>query len=348
MTLKGLTAGEASERLRARLVGDAAFLIEGVASPETATAHTVCFVESKSYLPDFNRSPSLCWVTTPDIYEGLEERTRQKRVFLLSEKPYHSFVKLVEHFFPAVKSTPRKHSLAAIDSTAVVDPSAQIQEFVSIGARAKVGAGVILHSGVWIGEDVTVGENTVIYAGAKIHSGCIVGKKNVIHAGAVIGSDGFGFLPDSQGLVKVPQVGRVVLHDEVEVGANSTIDRGTLGDTIIGRGTKIDNLVQIGHNCIVGTNCILCAFVGLSGNTTLGNNVLMAGQAGTKGHLSIGDNVQVGAQSGVSKDIPSNRQVKGYPAIPLKDFLKLQVLFTKLPEIYKRLTSVEKSLEKNP
>jgi len=340
-----LTAGEASQRLMARLIGDAAFLIEGVASPETATAHMACFVESPSYLTSFKTSSSECWLITPQIYENLDEGARSKKTFLLTEKPYHSFVELVNFFFPAIKAIAKKHPQAWIDPSAEVASSAQVEAFVSVGPRAKIGARVILHSGAWIGEGSIIGDDSIIYAGAKVYPNCMLGKRNVIHGGAVIGGDGFGFLPGSKGLVKIPQVGRAVLADDVEIGANSTVDRGTIGDTYIGQGTKVDNLVQIGHNCKIGKNCILCAFVGLSGNTTLGDNVLMAGQAATKGHLEIGSNVQVGGASGISKDIAPNQQVKGYPALPLKEFLKIQVLHTKLPEIYKRLMEVEKKLE---
>jgi len=342
-----MTAGEASERLEAQLVGDAKFLIEGVAGPESATSNTACFVESESYLPLFKKSSALCWVTTPKIFESLEESAKKNKTFLLSEKPYLSFVKLVSHFHPTVKSSGKINSQSWIDPSAEIHESVQVDAFVVVGARTKVAAGAVLKAGVWIGDDVVIGEESILNAGVKIYHQCILGKRNTIHSGAVIGADGFGFIPDSSGLTKIPQVGKVVLHDDVEVGANSTIDRGTLEDTVIGRGTKIDNLVQIGHNCKIGKNVILCGFVGLAGNTTIGDNCLLAGQVGVAGHLTIGDNVQIAAQTGVSKDVASNQKVKGYPPQPLNEYLKLQVMIHKLPEIYKRLVAAEKKINES-
>jgi len=325
----------------ANLVGDKNFVIKGVGAAATAASDSVCFIEAEKYLEGFKKSASRAWIISPKIFESLDQKTKDERVFFVTEKPYNSFVKLVNHLFPAKKITPGIHSSAVISPSAHVDPTAHIGPHVIVDAGAHIGPRVVMHAGAWVGESAKVGEDSILYGGVKIYHESILGKRNIIHAGAVIGSDGFGFIPDKTSLLKIPQIGRAILHDDVEVGANSTIDRGTIEDTVIGRGTKIDNLVQIGHNSKLGENCILCAFVGVSGNTTIGNNVLLAGQVGTKGHMKIGDNTQIGAQSGVSKDIPANSKVKGYPPQPLPEYLRLQALIQKLPEIYRRLVKLE-------
>ncbi len=325
----------------ARLVGDKDFVIKGVGAASTAAPDSICFIEAEKYLEGFRKSASRAWIISPQIFDSLEQRIKNERIFFVTEKPYDSFVRLVNHLFPARKSKPGIHPMAFVDPSADVHATAEIHAHATVEGGAKIGAGVILYPGVWVGENATIGENSILYGGAKIYHGTMIGKRNILHAGCVIGSDGFGFIPDKTGLLKIPQIGKAILHDDVEIGANSTIDRGTIEDTVIGRGTKIDNLVQIGHNCKVGENCIMCAFVGVSGNTTIGNNVLLAGQVGTKGHMKIGDNTQVGAQSGVSKDVPPNSKVKGYPPQPLKEYLRLQALIQKLPEIYKRLVKLE-------
>jgi UDP-3-O-[3-hydroxymyristoyl] glucosamine N-acyltransferase len=272
----------------------------------------------------------------------LTSETKSTKVFLLVDQPYLFFVKLANHFFPEPKPRPGVHATAVIDATAEVHEGCQIGPFVHVAAGARIERDVVLHSHVWIGEGASVGEGSILYGGVKVYPRSVVGKRNILHSGAVIGADGFGFLRDGEKLVKIPQVGRAVLHDDVEVGANTTIDRGAFDDTVVGAGTKIDNHVQIGHNVRIGKSGIFCAFAGISGNTTIGDNVLFAGQAGTKGHMKVGNNVSVGAQSGVSKNIPDGQNVKGYPAQPLNEYLKNQALFLKLPEIYKRLVKLEK------
>jgi UDP-3-O-[3-hydroxymyristoyl] glucosamine N-acyltransferase len=339
-----ITAQEASEKFNARLIGDSKFAIEGVGDPRTATKHVACFVASEAYLPYVGKSQSDCWVIDSKLFESLDSNLKTRKVFLLVDQPYLFFVKLANHFFPEPSAKPAVHPLAFIHPEANVHESCQIEAFVHVAQGARVDKGVILHPHVWVGEGSSIGEDSILYSGAKVYPRCVLGKRNILHAGAVIGADGFGFLKDGEKQVKIPQVGRAVLHDDVEVGANSTIDRGAFDDTVVGAGTKIDNHVQIGHNCRIGKNGLFCAFAGISGNTIIGDNVLFAGQAGTKGHMKVGSNVSVGAQSGVSKDVPDGQNVKGYPAQPLKEYLKNQALFLKLPEIYKRLLNLEKNL----
>ncbi|MDZ4677869.1 MAG: UDP-3-O-(3-hydroxymyristoyl)glucosamine N-acyltransferase [Oligoflexia bacterium] len=342
-----MTAGEVSQKFKAEIIGDPGFLIDGVADPALAHPHSACLIASEQYLGSLKKSQSKCWITNQKLFKSLDENLKSDKVFILADNPFALFAHLISHFFPTPKARAGISQKADIHPEATIHPTAQIEAFVSIGAKAQVGAHVILHSGVWVGEGAVIGEGSVLYSGAKIYHRCIVGKRNVIHAGAVIGSDGFGFIKNKGVNEKIPQVGRAILHDDVEVGANSAIDRGTLDDTVIGEGTKIDNLVQVGHNSKIGKQGIFCAFVGVSGNTIVGDNVLMAGQSATKGHLQIGDNVSVGGKTGVTKDLPSNVVVKGNPPQPLNEYLRTRALYLRLPEIYKRLLRLEEKLGDN-
>lgn len=342
-----ITAEEISQKFQGQLVGDGGFVVEGVGDPLTAGPRTACFVYNENYLKTVGQSAAQFWVMAPQLFDSLEDDVKRQKTFILTENPYLLFTQLITHFFPAAKAKPFVHPQTWIDPSARVHPSAQIEAFVSIGPNSVVGPRVIIHAGCWIHEGVEVGEDSVLYGGVRVYSRSVIGKRNVLHSGAVIGADGFGFIPYQGRQVKIPQVGRTILGDDVEVGANTTIDRGALDDTIIGAGTKIDNQVQIGHNCKIGDHGIICAQSGLSGNTVAGHHLLMSGRVGTKGHLKIGDNVSIGGQSGVTKNISSGSTVKGYPAMPLQAFLKAQSLFVKLPEIYKRLLAVEKKLEGN-
>jgi UDP-3-O-[3-hydroxymyristoyl] glucosamine N-acyltransferase len=233
-----------------------------------------------------------------------------------------------------------------------------------ISATAKIGTDVKLYPNVFIGSNVSVGDNTILFPGVVILNGSVIGKDCIIYpnvtiysntvmgdrvivgSSSVIGSDGFGFIEKDGKRIKIPHVGRVTIGDDVEIGSNTSIDRGTVGETRIGNGTKVDNLVQIAHNCSVGDDCILCGMVGLSGTTVVGNRVIMAANSGTKGHMSIGDDCIVTGRTSVTKDLEKGSQVKGYPARPLAEELKIQTLVGKLPELYKLLKKIEKRMNK--
>jgi UDP-3-O-[3-hydroxymyristoyl] glucosamine N-acyltransferase len=230
-----------------------------------------------------------------------------------------------------------------IDPSSIIYPNVFIAEGVSVGARSVIYPGIVLLEGVNIGEDC------IIYPNVSIYSGTIVANRVIIGASTVIGSDGFGFVKDNDGvLLKVPHLGGVIIEDDVEIGSNTSIDRGTVGNTVIKKGSKIDNLVQIAHNCKLGENNILCGMVGLSGSTVLGDNVIMGAGSGTKGHIKIGDNCIITARTSVSKDLAPGSQVKGmYPARPLAEELKIQTLVGKLPDLYERIKKLEKESKDN-
>lgn len=228
----------------------------------------------------------------------------------------------------------------------VVPDDAYIGAFAYIGKGVSLGKGVKIFPQCYIGDYVTIGDGSIIYPGAKIYHGCKVGKNCIIHAGVVIGADGFGFAPVDGHYNKIPQIGNVEIADDVEIGANTTIDRATMGSTRIGKGVKLDNLIQVAHNCEIGHDTVMASQAGVAGSTKIGSNCMVGGQAGFSGHIHVGDRVIVGAQSGVPSDVPDDRQIMGYPAITLKDFYRQAVYFKKLGSLYDRVSDLEKKVKK--
>lgn len=266
------------------------------------------------------------------------------RSCLISPTPYLDFVRAVQLFAQEQGCMTGISSLAFIHPQAQVSPDATIYPFVFIGENTNIGPGARIFSGCYIGEDCRLGDNVLMYPNCSLMAGTIVGNNVTLHAGVVLGSDGFGFAQASSGLTKFPQIGRTIIEDNVEIGANTTIDRAALGETRIGQGTKIDNLVQLGHNVQTGRNCILVAQVGIAGSTTLGDEVILAGQVGLAGHIHIGDKSRIGAKSGVGQDVPAGTDLSGIPAIPHGAFLRSITIMPKLPEMRKRITKLEKEL----
>ncbi len=230
-----------------------------------------------------------------------------------------------------------------LDATAKIGNNVFIGAFSYLGEKVIIADGVKIYPNVYLGNNVVVGENTVIHPGVKIYHDCIIGKNVVIHAGTIIGGDGFGFAPQADGTFKkIPQIGNVIIEDSVEIGSNTTIDRATMGSTLIKAGAKLDNLLQIGHNAEVGNNTIIAAQSGISGSTKIGNNVMIGGQAGVVGHITIGDGAKINAQSGVSKSLGAGKVVTGSPAYEFTAALRSQATSRKLPELEKRIKELEK------
>ena len=232
-----------------------------------------------------------------------------------------------------------------IEDSAKIGKNCQIGPNVYIGHDVVIGDNVTIYPNTTICQGVHIGDDTLVYSNVTIREFCMIGARCVIQPGAVIGGDGFGFVKVDGNNVKIDQVGTVIIEDDVEIGANTTVDRGTIGDTIIRRYTKIDNLVQVAHNDIIGTNCILCGQVGLAGSSELGDNVTLAGQTGVGGHLKIGNNVMIGGRGGVAGNVPDNSIMSGLPLVPLKDDLKNKAAIKKLPEFIKKVKELEKELE---
>jgi UDP-3-O-[3-hydroxymyristoyl] glucosamine N-acyltransferase len=261
--------------------------------------------------------------------------------------PQLAFARLAQHLHPGRRFAPGVSEKAAISAGAEVDPTATVMAFAVVERGAKVGARAVLHPGVYLGEGASVGDDSVLYPNVTVGERCEVGRRCVLHASAVVGADGFGFAFDHEKPehVKIPQRGIARLEDDVELGACSTVDRATFGQTLIGRGTKIDNLVQIAHNVTVGPMSILCAQVGVSGSTRLGQGVLLGGQVGISGHLEVGALARVVAQSGVAQDVEPGATLFGSPAIDHRQFLKASAAFPKLPELIKELRALRKRVD---
>lgn len=260
---------------------------------------------------------------------------------------YACFAKLLQFYDTLQKEEPRIEPNAFIHDTAIIGDNIYVGASSYIGKETVIGNDVAIHPNVTIGPNVTVGDGTVIYPGATIYRDCVIGKNCIIHSGAVIGADGFGFAPNEKGeFQKIPQIGNVVLEDFVDVGANSTIDRATMGSTLIRRGAKIDNLVQIGHNVEVGTDTAMAAQTGIAGSTKVGNNVMIGGQVGMAGHLKIGDRVKIAAQSGVGGNIKDDAKMMGSPAFDSEDYKKSYLGFRRLPMILTRLKAIEDTIKK--
>ncbi len=264
---------------------------------------------------------------------------------IVSSSPYLDFARTVK-LFDRPRGFFRDHSdQAFVHETARIDPSAVIHPMAFVGPEAVIGRNTRIFPFVYIGENCRIGDDCLIYPNVSVMSSCVVGNRVIIHSAAVIGSDGFGFVQNGPAREKIPQVGVVIIQDDVEVGAGTTIDRAALGRTVIGRGTKIDNLVQIAHNVQTGENCVIISQVGISGSSKLGDNVILGGQVGVAGHLEIGDNSRVAAKSGVGKSIPSDKDCGGIPAMDHTLFLKNAVLMPKLPQIFKRVKKLENEIK---
>jgi UDP-3-O-[3-hydroxymyristoyl] glucosamine N-acyltransferase len=257
-----------------------------------------------------------------------------------------ALAKILEIFHPAQRPPAGVHPTAFVAPTATlapdvhVGPNAVVKDGVSIGDRSVVDAGAV------IGERVTIGADCVIHSNATLYRDIHLGDRVIVHGGAVIGSDGFGYVQQGTTRIKIPQVGTVILEDDVEIGANAAIDRSTLGATVIKRGTKIDNLVQIAHNVVVGENTVICGLTGISGSVTIGDNVTLAGQVGLADHVSIGSNATIGAQSGVTKDLEGGHYYLGSPAVPIGQASRQYAVIANLPELSKRVRELERQIER--
>ena len=312
-----------------------------VASLEEADENTVVFFQDTKFEKAFAESKAGIFL----IPEKLDLNTLPKRNYILCSKPYFSFLRIVAYF---LQSTQKPVKGRDIHPTAIVAESVIIPDNITIAANAVIGENVVLgdyssiHENVVIKNDVVIGERCCLFPGVIIYSEVQIGCEVSIHAGSVIGSDGFGYIWDGKKHQKIPQVGRVIIEDDVEIGANVSIDRGALGDTIIRKGSKIDNLVQIAHNVEVGEYSILCSQVGIAGSSKVGNNCIFAGQVGIADHVKIGNNVKIGAQSGVPNDIPDNKIVLGYPAIDIGLQRRILASLKELPDMRKYLHRLKK------
>lgn len=333
-----LTAGEVASRVGARVVGDAARSLTGVAPIEAAETVHLAFLANPKYAGHLATTRAGAVIVAPaHLPADLAGRT-----FLVADDPYLAFALALGIFHPPRRAAPGVHPTAWVEQSAVLGDGVTVGSQAVVGARCRVGAGAWLVSGVHLGEDVEVGEGTTLHPHVAVYDGCRIGSRVIVHAGTVIGSDGFGFARTPKGAVKVPQVGRVVVEDDVEIGANCAIDRATLGETRIGRGVKIDNLVQIAHNVQVGPGSVIVAQAGVSGSTKIGRGVTIAGQAGIVGHVEIGDGAVVTAKTGVSNNVPAGQVVSGSPHRPHAEWRRIVAVTADLPGLRRRVKALER------
>jgi UDP-3-O-[3-hydroxymyristoyl] glucosamine N-acyltransferase len=339
MTKAGFTLGELAEVLQARLEGDPARVVLGVAPLDSAGPDQISFLTDPRY-EDAARVSRAGAFLAPTESRGLPGPV------LKCAAPQQALIDLLRLFHPPVPAPPGVDRTAVVAVDARIDPSAAVGPLCVIESRAVVGAGVRLHPLVHVGAGVEIGEGCVIFPHVSLREGVRLGRRVVIHAGAVLGADGFGFAFDGRGHRKIPQVGGVLIEDDVEIGANTTIDRATFGDTIIRRGTKIDNLVQVGHNVEVGEHSLLVAQVGISGSSRIGKGVVLAGQVGVADHVTVGDGVIAGAQAGIPSSVEAGEKVLGTPARPLLQAKRIMVAESRLPELLRQVRALEQRLEK--
>jgi UDP-3-O-[3-hydroxymyristoyl] glucosamine N-acyltransferase len=326
-----------AEKLGAVLEGPGEIEIIGVADLNEASQGYITFATENrfSQLEKTHASAAIVPLNAPKLRLPL---LRIKNTKL-------AFARAIELFTVKPYQPTGIHKRAMIGQSAVIGADPSIHPYVVIANEVKIGDRVTIYPGVWIGKGTTIGDDVVIYSNVNIRENLQIGNRVIIHAGATIGSDGFGYVTEAGIHYKIPQVGGVVIGDDVEIGANSTIDRATLGNTVIKRGTKIDNLVHVAHNVTIGEHCFLIAQVGISGSCTLGNYVVLAGQVGLADHISIGDRTMVSAQSGVIKDIEPDQVVGGYYAMPQREWLKVQALIKKLPELKKQVADIGSQMQ---
>lgn len=331
-----LTLGEIARLTQATLEGDPDQIISGAAPIESAADGDITFVANKKYLKHLD--------TTKAAAVVLDMEASSAHPCILRHKdPYLTFARVLDLLYPAQPHLETGiHATAVVDDTARVDSTAAVGPLCHLRSGAVIGRGTQLISSVFVGRDVTIGDNCLMYPGVCILDGTRIGSGVIIHSSTVIGSDGFGFAETETGLKKIKQIGWVEIDDDVEIGSNCSVDRGALGPTRIGRGTKIDNLVQIAHNVEIGPHSIIVAQVGISGSTKIGSGVILAGQAGLVGHIEIGDGARVAAKSGVSKSIEKGRTVLGTPAREAGLARRIEASLSRLPELFKRVRSLEK------
>jgi len=335
------TAQQISDILKGTVVGDPAAKVNNFSRIEEGIPGTITFLANPKYehfiyetkasivlvndefSPTFAIEPTL--IKVPNAYSSLAillnlaEQSKSKKIGV--------------------------DSSAFIPATASVGEDCYVGSFAYIGEKTVIGKGCLIYPHVCIGDNVTIGDNTILYPNSVVYDACVIGSNCIIHAGVIIGADGFGFAQDKGEFNKIAQLGNVVIEDDVEIGANTTIDRAVIGSTTIRKGVKLDNLIQIGHNVEVGQNTVMAALTGISGSTKIGSNCMFGGQVGIGGHINIGDNTQIGAQSGTISNIKEGSQLIGSPAIPIKKFMRSSLLFEKLPDIYRTINKLEKEVE---
>lgn len=333
------TAAEIAKELNGQVLGDASVQLTGFAPATAAKAGDLTFAENETFFTKAEQSAAAAILVDGPF-------TSEKKAVIRVANARIAFARVLPLFFPEQTFDAGVHPSAVVSASAQVDPSAHIGPHCVLGEKVKIGPRAVLRGGNHLGHGCSVGADSQLFPNVVLYNLTQVGQRVRIHGGAIIGSDGFGYVQDGGIHRKVPQVGYVVINDDVEIGANVTIDRGALGPTSIGKGTKIDNLVQIAHNVTIGENCLIIAQVGVAGSTKIGNYVTLAGQVGIAGHLKIGDQAIVAAQSGVMHDVPEKGKWLGAPAQPDRQAKRQMIAIQQLPDLIRRVRELEDWLKR--
>jgi UDP-3-O-[3-hydroxymyristoyl] glucosamine N-acyltransferase len=343
MTRRRIRIAELAERLGGRPVeGDPDLQVEGVASLDEGGPTDLGFLRSAKFAAALQHTRIGAVIAPPHVEV-------HGRPVIRSPMPNLDFARAAGLISPTPRPEPGIHPGAFVDPTAKVNPEASIGPHASVGARTEIGPRTVLHPNVTVCDDVQIGVDCLFHPGVVVREQCVIGDRVILQPGVSIGGDGFGYEFNERGEhEKIPQLGNVVIEDDVEIGANSAVDRARLGTTRIERGVKIDNLVQIGHNCVVGAHSAVVSQSGLGGSTLVGSRVFIMGQAGIAGHLSIGDGSFVGARAGLMRDVPPGSKVWGTPAVPERRWLRSTALVARLPELLRRLRALERHLGFGP
>lgn len=333
-----MTLQEIAGHLKGQLSGPPELEISGLAKIDEAQAGQITFLSNKKYIKYLATTRASAILVDHSIGDV-------PLPCIKVDNAYSGFVMLLHLFDPG-----RSQLFQGISSQAFIHPSAKVEDnvhigpFVFVGPQVQIARNTTIYPGVVLLDHVRIGEGCIIYPNVSIRENCVIGNRVILHNGVVIGSDGFGFAPKQNEYVKIPQIGGVIIEDDVEIGANTAIDRATLGNTIIKRGSKLDNLIQIAHNVVIGENTVMAAQSGIAGSTEVGNHVTIAGQVGITGHIQIGDEVIIGAQSGISNDVPTKTVMFGTPAVPLMQRKRIDVSLRHLPEAMKKIQALEKEI----
>lgn len=328
---------ELAELLRAEVDGDGLLVIRGAAGVDEAREGDITFITGKERISHLERSRASAAIIPLDAPSLSLPHIRVKN-------PRLAFAQVLKFLYVHPAPPSGVSDRASIGKNVTTGMDCSIHQFSVLADNVRLGDRVTIHPGVYVGNGSTVGDDSVIYPNVSIGHAVTVGKRVIIHSGTVIGSDGFGFVTEGGVHHKIPQVGGVVIGDDVEIGSNCSVDRAMLGNTKIGSGTKLDNLVHIAHNVTIGQHCLIAGQVGIAGSSKLGNYVVLAGQVGVADHITLGDQVMAGGGTGITRSVDAGQVVAGYHAMPLRDWLKVQVILPKLPELKKLVTRLEKQL----
>jgi UDP-3-O-[3-hydroxymyristoyl] glucosamine N-acyltransferase len=335
------TLSELAHYVGGKVIGDGSVVIHKIAAIDEASPGEITFLTHPRYQQFLSQCRASAVIVGPGVVSDVETGSRLN--YIETPNPYVAFAKVLQLFCPAPQFSRTVSPKSHIDRSALLGESVTIFPNAFVGPRVRIGTGTVVFPGVFLGEEAQVGAQCVLHPNVVVREGCRLGDRVILHAGVVIGSDGFGYAGSGDQRVKIPQTGIVVVEDDVEIGANTTVDRATLGRTVISRGVKIDNLVQIAHNVIIGEHSVIAAQAGIAGSTRIGKNVTLAGQVGVVNHVQIGDGAMIGPQSGIPKSVPAGAVLSGgIAAAPHHEWLKVMTLLPQLPKLWSTVRSLEK------